>query len=54
MIIPNKTIASHYTHLVRLGNVCEDNVNHADEHAVLVWVAGVFDDRDDVCALLGL
>ena len=40
--------------MVRLGNIGEDDIDHTDEHTVLVWVAGVFDDRDDVGALLGL
>jgi hypothetical protein len=39
--------------LVRLGNVGEDNVDHGEEHAVLVGVSGVLDDGDDVRALLG-
>jgi predicted xylose isomerase-like sugar epimerase len=37
--------------LVGLGDVGEDAVDHADEHAVLVRVARVLDDRDDVRAL---
>lgn len=41
------------TRLVGLGNIGKDAVDHPDEHAVLVRVAGVFDDGDDVCALLG-
>lgn len=39
--------------LVGLRNVGEDGVDHGHEHAVLVWVARVLDDRDHVRALLG-
>mmetsp|Transcript_14308 Transcript_14308/g.42396 ORF Transcript_14308/g.42396 Transcript_14308/m.42396 type:complete len:282 (-) Transcript_14308:213-1058(-) len=38
--------------LVGLRDVGEDAVDHADEHPVLLRVARVLDDRDDVCALL--
>lgn len=41
------------TCLIWLCNVGEDAVDHADEHAVLERVPGVFDDRDDVCAVCG-
>lgn len=37
--------------LIRLGNVSEDNVDHADKHAVSQGVSGILDDRDDVCAV---
>eukprot|EP00343_Euplotes_focardii_P007106 CAMPEP_0205822690 /NCGR_PEP_ID=MMETSP0206-20130828/13622_1 /ASSEMBLY_ACC=CAM_ASM_000279 /TAXON_ID=36767 /ORGANISM="Euplotes focardii, Strain TN1" /LENGTH=268 /DNA_ID=CAMNT_0053119185 /DNA_START=18 /DNA_END=821 /DNA_ORIENTATION=+ len=39
--------------LVGLGDVGEHHVDHADQHAVLVGVARVLDDGDDVGALLG-
>src|SRR5262249_25925338 len=39
--------------LVGLGDVCENDVDHADQHAVALRVARVLDDGDDVCALLG-
>lgn len=39
------------TGLVRLGNIGEDAVDHADEHAVLERVTGILDDGDDVCAV---
>jgi hypothetical protein len=42
------------TGLVGLGNVRKHGVHHANEHAVLVRVASILDDRDDVDALLGL
>lgn len=41
------------TGLVGLGNVGEDAVDHADEHAVLEGVTGVLDDGDNVGALGG-
>lgn len=39
------------TSLIGLRDIGEDGVDHADEHAVLQGVAGVFDDRDDVGAM---
>ena len=41
------------TCLVGLGNVGEDNVDHADQEAVVLGLPGVVDDGDDVGALLG-
>lgn len=41
------------TGLVGLGDIGEDAVDHADEHAVLLGVSGVLDDGDDVGSLLG-
>lgn len=38
--------------LVRLGDVSEDAVDHGDEHAVLVGVPRVLDDRHHVRPLL--
>lgn len=38
--------------LIRLRHIGEHRVDHADHHAVLVRMAGIFDDRDDVGALL--
>eukprot|EP00955_Chlamydomonas_euryale_P004875 52082-Chlamydomonas_euryale.AAC.9 len=46
-------IEADNTGLVWLGDVGKDDVNHGDEHAVLLRVARVLDDRDDVGALLG-
>jgi hypothetical protein len=39
--------------LVRLGDVGKDDVDHREEHAVLVGVSGILDDGDDVRSLLG-
>jgi len=39
--------------LVGLGDVGEDDVDHADQHAVSERVAGVLDDGDDVGAVRG-
>ena len=39
------------TGLIGLGNIGEDAVDHADEHAVLEGVTGILDDGDDVCAV---
>ena len=41
-------------YLVRLGNIGKDDIDHSDEHAVLVWVTGILNNGDDVGALLGL
>jgi hypothetical protein len=39
--------------LVGLCHVGEHGVDHADQHAILVRVTSVFDDRYDVCAFFG-
>jgi len=41
------------TGLIRLRDIGEDAIDHADQHAVAERLAGVLDDRDDVRALLG-
>jgi hypothetical protein len=41
------------TGLIGLGNVGEDAVDHADEHAVLEGVTGILNDGDNVCAVGG-
>merc|ERR1711988_95503 len=38
--------------LIRLRDIAEDDVDHADEHAVAVRLAGIVNDRDNVRALL--
>jgi hypothetical protein len=48
------SIESNNLGLVRLSNIGKDDIDHADEHAVLVWVPGVLNDGDNVGALLGL
>ena len=39
--------------LIGLRDVGKDRVDHGNKHAVLVGVAGVLDNRDDVGSLLG-
>lgn len=46
-------IQCYNTGLIGLSNISKNNINHADEHAVLLWMAGIFNDRDDISALLG-
>ena len=46
-------VESDDARLVGLRDVGEDGVHHADEHAVLLRVARLLDDGDDVGALLG-
>lgn len=41
-------IETHDTGLVRLGNVCEDDIDHADEHPVAERVSGILNNGDDV------
>ena len=38
--------------LIRLGNVCEDNIDHGHKHSVLLRMASIFDNWDHVGALL--
>lgn len=46
-------VESDNTGLIGLGNIGEDDIDHADEHAVLHGVTGILNDGDDVGALLG-
>lgn len=41
------------TGLIRLGDIGEDAVDHADKHTVLEGVTGILDNGDDVCAVGG-
>lgn len=36
------------TCLIRLSDIGEDDIDHLDEHSVLLWVTGVFYNGDDV------
>jgi hypothetical protein len=40
--------------LIGLGDVSENDINHADELAVLMGVASILDNGNHVAALLGL
>lgn len=40
-------------HLVRLCNICEDDIHHGHQHAVLGRMPGVLNDGDDIGPLLG-
>ena len=46
-------VDSDNTGLVRLRNISKDDIDHADQHAVLVGVTSILDDGDDIGALLG-
>lgn len=41
------------THLIRLRDISEYTVHHADQHAVLKRVSCILDDGNDVCAGFG-
>ena len=41
------------TGLVRLSDIGKDDVDHLNEHSVLLRVSGVLDNGDNVCSLLG-
>ena len=36
------------TCLIRLSDIGKDDIDHLDEHSVLLWVTGVFYNGDDV------
>ncbi|GAU94925.1 hypothetical protein RvY_06623 [Ramazzottius varieornatus] len=46
-------IESDDTGLIRLCHIGEDDIDHVDNHPILLGMSGIFDDRDDVCPLLG-
>lgn len=41
------------TCLIRLSDIGENDIDHLDEHSVLLRVSSVFDNGDNVCTLLG-
>lgn len=41
------------TCLIGLRNICEDDIDHGDQHSVAERVTGIFDDWDNVCAVSG-
>lgn len=45
-------IESQNSCLVRLGNVCKNDVHHRHKHAILLRMSCILDDRNDVCTLL--
>ena len=46
-------VQAENTRLIRLSDISKDNVDHGHQHAILLGVASVLDDRDHVGALLG-
>lgn len=52
--IPQEQVCvhGHNTGLVRLGDISKDNVDHTDQHAVLVGVTGILNNWNNVGALL--
>lgn len=38
--------------LIWLGDVCKDDIDHWNKHSIALGITGVFDDGDDVGALL--
>lgn len=46
-------VQGHDTCLIGLRDIGEHCIDNADQHAVLVWVARVLDDRNNVGAFLG-
>jgi hypothetical protein len=46
------SVVSNDTSLIGLSNIGEDDVDHADEHAVLEGITGIINDRDDVSTAL--
>jgi hypothetical protein len=47
------SVDSQNTGLIGLSNVLEDNVDHRDQHSVLLRVSGVLNNGDNVGSLLG-
>lgn len=41
------------TCLIRLSDIGENDIDHLNEHSVFLGVSSIFDDRDNVCTLLG-
>lgn len=46
-------VESDDTGLIRLSDISEDNVDHADQHSVFEWLSGVTDDWNNVESFLG-
>ena len=55
---PQEQLTHTHTHtlknLIRLGNIGKHNIDHTNKHSVLVGVSCVFNDGDNIRALLGL
>lgn len=47
------SVQSDDTGLIRLSNIGEHDIDHGEEHSVLVGVTGILNDRDNVGSLLG-
>lgn len=45
-------IVCENTGLIRLRNICKDDIDHRHKHAILLWMTGIFDDWHDVRAFL--
>lgn len=46
-------IQCHNTTLIRLCHIGKDGIDHADQHAILVWMTGVLNNGNNVGTLLG-
>ena len=46
-------IHCHNSGLIWLRNVCEDDIDHTNEHTVPEGLSGVFDDWDNVSTVCG-
>jgi hypothetical protein len=46
------SIQAENTSLIGLCNISEDDIDHRDEHAVLLWVTGILNNGDHIGSLL--
>merc|ERR1740121_788850 len=47
-----RRIMCNDTRLIWLGNISENYIHHANKHAIPLWLASIFHDRNDVRSTL--
>lgn len=47
------SVQSDNSSLIRLSDICEDDIYHLDQHSVFLRVSSVLYNRNDVCSFLG-
>lgn len=46
-------VLGHNSGLVRLGNICKDDINHSYQESIVLRFSSIMNDRDNVSALFG-
>lgn len=46
-------VESDNSGLIRLSDICENDIDHLNEHSVFLRMSRIFNDWDDICSLFG-